>query len=439
MYGFRRAGADFSSRITKKLESLGWKKIRDAVQGVFIRKDCILVVYSDDMMVSGPRAMAYQFYKEIHTVLGFSLKSFENPVLTHYVGITREVKPHASDGSHMLFLQQCEFCDHLCRRFLQSTGIDKLHFVSTPMEDKQSILWDDEQPGRYSKSCREHIGGVFFLARGTRPDVLYTIARLGRSVNDWRKKHDRELARVFNYLWGTRKRGLVMKAHPGDVSVLKIRFLWDADWAGTPGNTKSTSGWALFLLGPRTKILVDFGSKAQTNTSYSTPEAEVVAGAMGLTRTAWPLQTVFEEIFSRVVHMDGLTDNSTALHDMLQGISKKMKHLRKHHLISISLINEAFDRPGCTLEHIASEWNTVDIFTKPLAKIKHDFHCGGLGLTSQVEKDVLTQGGVMSAAAYFRDQAKMSLVGVSEGHQGTLDFILNVLGDVPDDFLELFE
>jgi hypothetical protein len=137
--------------------------------------------------------------------------------------------------------------------------------------------------------------------------------------------------------------------------------------------------------------------------------------------------------------MDGLTDNSTALHDMLQGISKKMKHLRKHHLISISLINEAFDRPGCTLEHIASEWNTVDIFTKPLAKIKHDFHCGGLGLTSQVEKDVLTQGGVMSAAAYFRDQAKMSLVGVSEGHQGTLDFILNVLGDVADDFLELFE
>ncbi len=96
---------------------------------------------------------------------------------------------------------------------------------------------------------------------------------------------------------------------------------------------------------------------------------------------------------------------STALHDLLQGYSKQMRHLRKHHRVSISLINEAFDRPEAKLDFVPSGENTVAILTKPLGPEKHAYHSYGLALTAEVCKSVLTNEGIMSALAFFRNQS----------------------------------
>ena len=92
MYGFNRSGADFSARVEKKLRSMGWIKVRDVVQGMFYRGKVISIVYCDDMIVSGPKILAFKYFTEIHHELGFSEKSYSSPALMHYVGILGRTK-----------------------------------------------------------------------------------------------------------------------------------------------------------------------------------------------------------------------------------------------------------------------------------------------------------------------------------------------------------
>ncbi len=73
--------------------------------------------------------------------------------------------------------------------------------------------------------------------------------------------------------------------------------------------------------------------------------------------------------------------------------------------MSISLINEAFDRPVCTLDHTPSADNTVDILTKALGGEKHEFHTAGLTVSDERDSDVLTSMGAMTAIAYFKNEA----------------------------------
>ena len=72
------------------------------------------------------------------------------------------------------------------------------------------------------------------------------------------------------------------------------------------------------------------------------------------------------------------TDNETCKLDISQGWSKGMKHLRKHHRVSISLSGEAVARPEVHLEKLESDENTMDIFTKPLGPAKFTKHRTGL-------------------------------------------------------------
>ena len=157
------------------------------------------------------------------------------------------------------------------------------------MGEKPQVQAGDELPGDRAHDCREHIGGVFLLARGTRPDVLTAVGVLGRFVAKWTKAQDRALHRLFAYLWGAKDRGLLSRIHKADYSTLHMMVYWDADHAESKVTTRSTSGWAMFVAGPNTRFLLDYGSKLQHNASYSTPAAETVAGAIGLTRSAWPL------------------------------------------------------------------------------------------------------------------------------------------------------
>ena len=91
-----------------------------------------------------------------------------------------------------------------------------------------------------------------------------------------------------------------------------------------------------------------------------------------------------EDVWQRSVGLNGLTDNSRELHDSLTGQSKQMRHLGKHHGISISLINEAFGRPGNSLAHIPPAESTSDIMTKALGPEKHQVHSRGFTVSPMI-------------------------------------------------------
>ena len=159
---------------------------------------------------------------------------------------------------------------------------------------------------------------------------------LGRAVNKWLRRHDRALLLLVRYFWGNPDLGIVNCVHPEDMSDFKVRTWWDADHAGSPDTEKSTAGYATWIVGKRTKVLLDSAARLQDYTGLSTPEVETVSGAHALARSTLPIITMMEQVYSRKVEVEIATDNSTAELDITQGFSKSMKHLLKHHRVSSS-------------------------------------------------------------------------------------------------------
>ena len=58
-------------------------------------------------------------------------------------------------------------------------------------------LW---KPGKFGKTAAKHIGGLLFLIRGTRKDMLNAVVTLSQQLSKWCSAADRRLTRGFGYL-----------------------------------------------------------------------------------------------------------------------------------------------------------------------------------------------------------------------------------------------
>lgn len=89
MCGFIRAGADFADRVRRKVVAMGWIRVRDAVMGVYFRGKVVMIVYSDDLFLVGPRVLVIKHFDGLHATLKFSDKSYADSILRNFVGIHR--------------------------------------------------------------------------------------------------------------------------------------------------------------------------------------------------------------------------------------------------------------------------------------------------------------------------------------------------------------
>ena len=110
----------------------------------------------------------------------------------------------------------------------------------------------------------------------TRPDLAYATKELARALNkpatqDWKRtKH------LVRYLQGTQ--GYNFSVQPtaqlsNELKEVDIDAFVDADWAGDPATRKSTSGFAIYILG----TYVQFGNRTQQTVALSSAESELYA------------------------------------------------------------------------------------------------------------------------------------------------------------------
>ena len=81
--------------------------------------------------------------------------------------------------------------------------------------------------------------------------------------------------------------------NPRDMAQFIQRTLWDSDLGGQKFTTRSTAGLITWVVGNKTKVLIGAGSKLQGETEISTPAAETVAGAIAVTKSGFPINSVF--------------------------------------------------------------------------------------------------------------------------------------------------
>ena len=79
----------------------------------------------------------------------------------------------------------------------------------------------------------------------TRPAISFVVSVLSQFIKYPRLPHWEAVIRIVRYLKAHPDRGLLYKAN----GHLRVEAYTDADWAGSPSDGKSTTGYCTFLGG----------------------------------------------------------------------------------------------------------------------------------------------------------------------------------------------
>uniref|UniRef100_A0A1X7TEI9 Reverse transcriptase Ty1/copia-type domain-containing protein n=1 Tax=Amphimedon queenslandica TaxID=400682 RepID=A0A1X7TEI9_AMPQE len=115
----------------------------------------------------------------------------------------------------------------------------------------------------------------------TRPDITFALSNVAKFNLKLTKEHWTAVKRIFRYLKGTQKYGLLYNRMQEKQPIIGYS---DLDWAGDLNDHKSTSGY-IFTVGG---TAISWRSKKQTCMAQSTAQAEYIALSQAGQEVVWP-------------------------------------------------------------------------------------------------------------------------------------------------------
>ena len=108
---------------------------------------------------------------------------------------------------------------------------------SKPQATKAAETVDKE---RYQRL----VGRLIYLSH-TRPDIAYAVSLVSQFMHDPRELHMQAVFRILRYLKSAPGKGILFSKN----GHLQIEAFADADWAGSPDDRRSTSGYCTLVGG----------------------------------------------------------------------------------------------------------------------------------------------------------------------------------------------
>ncbi|CAI7804094.1 unnamed protein product [Closterium sp. NIES-54] len=229
--------------------------------------------------------------------------------------------------------------------------------------------WDEsvEPSGPYPKL----VGCLMYLMTCTRPDLAYPLSLLARYVapGRHRKVHWDAAKRVLRYLCSTSGMGLVL----GGRARVVLTGHADASWVDDLATQRSSQGYT-FSLGSGS---VSWRAIRSSSVLSSYCEAEIYAGAMAAQELRW-LTYLLTNLGEAPRSPPVLYIDNKAMLALCQ------EHRTKHIALRYFLAQELQQRGQLRLAYVASQANTVDVFTKALEPCDHQHFYTVLGLVPTV-------------------------------------------------------
>ena len=124
---------------------------------------------------------------------------------------------------------------------LANKKTEQLHKVASPCLDDHHFRKEElESVGELSKVCSQIVFTCWYLAQIGRPDILWSLNKLARSVTKWTGTCDRRLAHFISYTHHTSD--YRQYCHVGNTAQhCRLSFFQDFDFGSDLEDSKSTS------------------------------------------------------------------------------------------------------------------------------------------------------------------------------------------------------
>jgi hypothetical protein len=221
--------------------------------------------------------------------------------------------------------------------------------------------------GKFAKVAPSITMSLMYLARMSRPDLVWAVTDLSTALTKWTTAFDKKLEQVIQYLRHTLDYSLKGRVYIGCKPDAFLLSYADSDLGGGDAHTRSITGNISFLSCPRGTIFpLMFTSKRQSATSSSTTEAETISLGHLLFQHVLPLETLWEQLLDREVQCTVKEDNESCIRVALAGYSQSMRHIAKHHRLAIGTVHECITAPNRRIDHINTKRQRADPLTKGL-------------------------------------------------------------------------
>lgn len=364
LYGLKQAPRAWYSRLSLKLQSLGFVPSKADTSLFYFRKAShimFMLVYVDDIIVASSSssltdALLSQLDQE------FAIKDLGD--LHYFLGI--EVK--RSKGE--LLLTQARYATSI----LERVNMQLCRPVSTPLSptDKLALREGDPLGVQDSTQYRSIVGALQYLTL-TRPDISFAVNKVCQFLHSPTTLHWAAVKRIIRYVSGTLGLGLKFSKSR---SMLVSAFS-DADRAGCPDDSRSTRGFAVFL----GNNLISWSARKQATVSRSSTEAEYKAMANATTEVMWVHKLLDELGISHPSAAVLWCDNIGAKYLS----DNPVFHARTKHIeIDFHFVREQVAMKQLDVRFISSADQLADEFTKPLGTRPFIWFRNNLNLTGQL-------------------------------------------------------
>lgn len=252
---------------------------------------------------------------------------------------------------------QTSYAQKLVKRF----ELEDSKVLATPMKQGIKYISTGTVDGAVSKSVqvpyREALGGLMYLATGTRPDLSCAVAILARFCNDPKLAHWTALKDVLRYVNSTINLGIRYHRECQD----QLIAYSDSDYASDVESRKSMTGMLIKLNnGP-----IVWKSTKQTVVAESTAEAEFVACSATSREVIW-CQSFLRELGVMIsMPTPLLVDNQSAIRLVKNNqIHSKIKQLD----IRLMAVSEREANKQIEVSYVNTEEQQADMLTKALAR-----------------------------------------------------------------------
>ena len=297
LYGHPLAGLLWGRQFEKVLLKHGWAKIPNW-ECLFVHREkgLFLSVYVDDIKLIGKKHNINPIWKVLNKEVDFGEPtSFLDDV--HLVCTQRqcEISKDIVDNYRTMFESRISAgateklpCSENIRssswsydmeghakkcveRYyeLENKTTQQLYEVSTPCIDNHHFKEEElKSVGELSKICFQIVLKYLYLTRIGRPDILWSVNKLARSIAKWTKVCDKRLSRLISYIHYTCE--YRQYCHVGNTAKqCRLGLFQDSDFAGDLEDSKSTSDGTLCIFGSHAFVPISWMCKKQPSVSHN--------------------------------------------------------------------------------------------------------------------------------------------------------------------------